>query len=416
LTGILLSVALACPRFVEAQGTTRASGYRGTFGADTRNPDRAQKADASMSLTMTDDSRNQLVSRLQGERLDSWMLRTGRYTALDGTLAYQRKTQRWALGLTTTSTLQYSSQGAGPATDHSANVNISLPLGRRTAVALSERLLYAPRYQATSMLLRTGDTANTVETPAPVGAYSSATNVALSHQLGQTSTVTLHYDLQNVNFSGSDVDLRTWGAGARFSRRLTRAASLHVGYGQRIARYAGPVADRNVRIHDLEFGIQYNRSVGRLLTLTIVPGSSIVATTRGHQFRPSAEVALNRRIGRAWNARGVYRRKSEFIEGFDVPFFVDTATIGVAGFVGRRLDISGSATYSASQVASVGGASFDSKSAATAATFAITRHWALFGEYQYYDHHIPGGISGPAALASGGHSVRVGLKWWRPLR
>ena len=415
LNGLLVSMVVACPALADAQSAGPAGTPRALFGADTRDPDRAQKADASMSLTFTDDSRNQLMSRLQGERLDSWMLRNGRFAALDGTLQYQKKTRRWTIGAATTSTLQYAAQAAGAATDHSANVAINMSLGRRTTFSATERVLYAPQYRADGLLLQSR-TSEAAGTSTPTGAYSSATNLGVSQRLSRASTVAFHYDVENVSFAGSGGDLRTWGAGARLYRRLTRSAALQLGYGQRVGRYSGTAADRTVRIHDLELGIEYRRSVSRLMTLTFVPGSSIVATTRGHDFRPSGEILLNRRIGRAWHARAGYRRKAELIEGVDAPFFVDAVTGQVLGSVGRRIDVTASAAYSASQIASSGGASFDSESVSARASFAMSRHWALFGEYQYYSHRGSATIALAGVGVPGGHSARMGLRWWRPLR
>ena len=417
---MLIWAFCACPRVAEGQNRAPVAGNRAVFGADGRDPERSRKADVSMSLTVTDDNRNRLVSRLQGEMLDSWMLRNGRYPALDGTLHYARKTKRFAFDADTTSTIQYSSQLREPMTDHSGGIAVRVPAGRRTEFSGSQRILYAPRYRLpmASELMVNRPVPALSNTPAAasqaLGAHSSTSNVRVSHRVDSRSTAAFSYDLQSVHFAGAETDLLTWGAGGRFTRRVSRYAALRLGYARRVGRY-GRAPEQSIRIHDLDLGLDYNRTMTRSMSLTITPGSSLVVTSQGKRYRPSGEIAVSRRFGRSWMGRMRYRRSSEFIEGFEDPFFVDVATAAVAGYVRRGLEVGASASYSTSEIGSLGTTYFDSLSGSAQATLAINHRWAVFAEYLDHDQRMEGAMAVSATSPLNRHSMRAGLKWRKSL-
>jgi hypothetical protein len=110
----------------------------------------------------------------------------------------------------------------------------------------------------------------------------------------------------------------------------------------------------------------------------------------------------------------LYRRRPEFVGGFDEPVFLDSATAGLEGFLGRRLELSTSAVYSTGVIGSK--ATYDSYSGSARASFGMNRHLALSLEYVYYSHRFAGDITVPAAAALDRHSVRAGVNWWSPLR
>ena len=128
----------------------------------------------------------------------------------------------------------------------------------------------------------------------------------------------------------------------------------------------------------------------------------------------TGEGVMKQYLSRSWSARMLYRRRPEFVGGFPEPVFLDSATAGLEGFIGRRLELSTSAVYSTGEIGSK--ATYDSYSGSARASFAMSRRLALSLEYLYYSHRFAGDIPVPAAAVLDRHSVRAGIRWWSRLR
>lgn len=372
-----------------------------------------------MLLNVTNDSGRKLSA---GSDRDAWATRQGAYSAAEGLLTFRRKHRRIVFDADARTSFQYHPQISDTIGDYGARVAVQLPLRRRTQLSATHSSSYFQSYQLPTLaeepteLGRFAQISESRHAVSRLAAYVSATSVHLEERLTPRSSIHVEYDAQSVQFAEDDADLRTWGARGRFSRRIARSVLVRVGYGQRVGRYGASHSSGAVRIHDLDLGIDYRRSLSRTLTVNVTPGSSIVVGSEGHEYRVTGDVLVKRRVGRTWNTTVLYRRSSEFIEGFTAPFFVDSATAGVAGHLGRRVDIAGSAGYSTGDLSSMSYAMYDSYSGSARVRYALDRHIAVSLEYLYYNHRFDGEIAIPAAAVVNRHSMRIGLLWWRPLR
>jgi hypothetical protein len=393
---------------------------RRMFGHDRRDPNRREQADFSMFFNVTNDTGQKLREGSDRTVLDRWTTREGAYSAVGGLLTYRKKHRRIVFDADARSTVQYHPQLTDTIGDYGARVAVQTPVGRRMDLSASHSSSYFQSYQLPMLAdqpVQTGGFADMSEAQqalSRLAAYTSFTNVRAVHRVSARSSIDLDYDIQSTQFAGDETDLHTWGARGRFSHRMTRSASLRLGYGQRVGRY-GAAASR-VRIHDVDLGVDYTRTLGRSMTLNIAPGSSVAVGSEGRQYRMTGDVVAKRRLGRSWDATMLYRRSSEFIEGFADPFFVDSATARVAGHLGRRVDLAASAGYSTGDLWSMSHAMYDSYSASTRVRYALDRHVAVSVEYLFYNHRFDGVVAVPTAAAVNRHSMRVGLSWWRPLQ
>jgi hypothetical protein len=381
---------------------------------DDRDPNRLQKADFSLSLNVTNDKDNGSV--LERELFGLSMQPAGMSSGLDGILSYRRKMKRMTVGADTTSTLQHYAQVSDAIGDHGAHLTLLVPLRRRTELFASQALTYSESYRLLAFPALAASAAapvlgsNTGEAVSRLKAYTATTNLGVTQTLSRRSSIDFGYDLQSIRFSTGEADLRTWGAGGRFTRRLTRAALLRFAYGQRLGHYGSFSPGQITRMQDSGVGIDYESPRRRPIAISVTSGSTIVVG----RVLVTGEAVVKQYLSRSWAANIRYRRRPEFVGGFAEPVFLDSATAGLEGSLGRRLELSTSAVYSTGEIGSQ--ATYDSYSGSARASFAMNRRLALSLEYLYYSHRFAGDITVPAAAALDRHSVRAGLRWWTPLR
>jgi hypothetical protein len=395
------------------------------FGSDRGNPNRRHKADLFLSSFATKDND---VSPAAGARgvVDPRLGGDALYSALQGVVSYRRKTARTTLSADAGSTLHYHPQLNNTFGDYGAGATLQGRLRRRTEISATQRVTYFQNYRM-SVIPPVSDQA-VGAVPAAYGgealsrleAFSSMTSLRVTQTLSTKTSADIASEFQSVDFVNGGTDLRTWGAGGRVTRRLNRSVALQAGYGQRHGRYGASSGGPPTRIHDVNVNIDYR---GQRTTVSVRPGSSIVDDSQGRQYRAAGEVAINRRLGKAWSAGFVYRRSSEFVEGFADPFFLDAATVGLTGRVSRRIELSTWAGYSSGVIGlwdesngPMSQAPYESYSGSARANVSMNRQWAVTLEYLYYNHQFAGDIHGPAPAALDRHSMRVGMRWWSPLR
>jgi hypothetical protein len=415
--GCLLAIAsilLASAAAAEPPDVATPLAPRPLFGFDSRDPNRLQKADFSLSLNVTNDKDD--GSALERELFGLLMQPAGMSSGLHGILSYRRKMKRMTVAADTTSTLQRYEQIQDTVGDHGASLTLRVPLLRRTELFASQRLMYLQSYRLFAFPDLSADAAvpvlgsNTDAAVSRLKAYTATTNVGLTQTLSRRSSIDFGYDFQSIQFSTGEADLRTWGAGGRFTRRLTRSTFLRFGYGQRLGQYGGFSPGQTTRMQDSGVGIDYESPRRKPIAISVTSGSTLVVG----RVLVTGEADVKQYLSRSWSARIRYRRRPEFVGGFTEPVDLDSATAGVEGFVGRRLELSTSAVYSTGEIGSQ--ATYESYSGSAVASFAMNRRLALSLEYLYYSHRFAGDITLPAAASLNRHSVRAGIRWWTPLR
>jgi hypothetical protein len=161
-------------------------------------------------------------------------------------------------------------------------------------------------------------------------------------------------------------------------------------------------------------------SVGTSLYSTVTPNG----TTPGDSFSLSNHVLvtgsanLNRQIGRSWSGTVSYSRGLQYVQGFSGPFFSDSVSAGLSGYVNARGRLSLSAAYSSGQVHPVGTSQgYGTYSGQAGYQLAVGRYLAVSADYSYYHYLFDQAATLPVGMNQGVNrqSIRVGLNIWLPL-
>ncbi len=318
------------------------------------------------------------------------------------------------------------------------SVGLSWKATQRSNVRLSETVSYSPFYSfGTFPGLSPSGPGQIVpitpdyplfEEPA-LSVYSSA---SYDYRLSPRSTVSADYSYSSTNYTTHDVPFRDWRAGGLYTYRLSSAANLRLGYhfrrGYSSAYYGGEPYDS----HDLDVGVDYSKalsfsrkttfgfSVSPSITKSIAANGTTAAVSPQFEthYRVNGNVYLNRQIGRSWSARVDYQRQTEYVQGFTTPFFTDTATATIGGFIDQRSRFGVSTGYTRGSTAYTSASgTYNTYFASANYQFAVTKWLALYADYGYYHYLFDQGIVLPAGMNRGQNrqSVHGGVNLWAPL-
>jgi hypothetical protein len=120
---------------------------------------------------------------------------------------------------------------------------------------------------------------------------------------------------------------------------------------------------------------------------------------------------------RTWQARADARRGFEFIPELSAPVYTNGFTAVVDGMLTDRLALNSSAGYSDGKSALNNSSAYKTYQGAARLKWALTRNWALYGEYQYYFYDLRGTLQLLPGVPPGlkRNSVRVGMTLWVPV-
>lgn len=431
LASSLLLMAALFPSEAEGQGRP----YRSLFGGaatDATNP-RSLTASVSLAGGYDDDvlAETGAVGRPDPARV------AGVFSAVAGDLSFIIMGERTQLQI-----------GLGSQLRHFAEVNEVVPVGshftgafsrqltRTTTVGVQQAIAYTPSYLYG---LLASLAAPAVGETFPSGAdyviddlraYSLSTGANITQRVGRRGAASMRAGFRKIAFLADEGDVDTlgltsWELGGAFTYGFTRDATLRLGYVRRHAEYASAL--RPVQ-HDLDIGVDYRRALSRSRRtyLGISTGAALMETPSElpsgeeqvvRQYSPLARVSLSHHMGRTWTAMATYQRQGRFIEGLRTPVFTDGVTLGVRGFLSRRVDASASAAYSKGKQIGLQASDFASYTGSLRFRFALTRQTAAFAEYLAYFYDFAAGArlpsSAPAKLRRNG--IRVGLTFWMPV-
>jgi hypothetical protein len=421
-SALVLAAAIPC--------SAQSRPFRGLFGSRVQNPNRAQSLTFSASVYAgwddnalaaepgVSDPRTQAESTLAGMTLG---------------LQYGKRAGR----------VQY---GAGVGTEYryyadlddvrggnlALSFGMSAALSRRTQLQLSQDFAYQPFYQYS--LFPTLPTIDPPDLGVPPtldpdfvlsreSGWISTSNVNLERQLGRRSTLSTFYSYGRSDFNGESAempdafDVQSHAAGVRFLRRMTRNASLHVGYSYRFGEYGADTPE--VQGHDIDIGVDYARALtlSRRAHFAFSTGSSMIQTGGQRYFRVIGGANFTYQIARAWTASANYNRSMGFVARFGDPFFSDNVAAGLEGFLGRRVRLSFSAAYSTGDVGFGSRAEgFRTSTAGATAQYAFTTYLAAYLEYLYFRYRFPESLGFPGGSGPvNRNGVRGGLSLVLPI-
>jgi hypothetical protein len=240
------------------------------------------------------------------------------------------------------------------------------------------------------------------------------------YRVGQHSTLVGYGSLRHVNFTDSSPDLSSGSIGGRYNQRLTRFMTLHAGYGFNIWQYPGD--NVNLYSNDIHGGVSYARPlpVSDRTRVGFDVSTAFVSAPDSTQFRVNGYGFVSYVLSRSWAVSGVYRRDTTVEEGFAVPFFLFSDSIGgsLTGSIKRRVLLTASGGYSVGryEVASIQNRTHwvDGSLTATTVLFRTLAAYVTGGTGQYdFERRI--GLLRGTPLSSTSIWFHAGLTFRLPL-
>ncbi len=297
----------------------------------------------------------------------------------------------------------------------------NVPLGRRTSLLLDGHLTYRPLTVGAlfpGMFERpdlfSGNVAR-LPTEYDFGVsdqhYMTAdASVTVSHALSSRSSLAGGYEIQRAYGGSFGRELTTQRVFGRYTRSLARGLSMRLGYGRRFVDYDIDGERRHLMQHDIDAGLDYNRSLSfsRRTTLSFSSGTRVTSYDEYAPFNAENRVRfdvvggalLRHEIGRTWSAGLDYRREVQFVGVLGEPTLSDGVSASIVGLSGRRV------SFSAAAGAASGRVGFDRDSASGFVAYhgsagvhtALNAYLAANVDYVYYRYRFDRGEVLPSGL------------------
>ena len=425
---VVLAVASCAPSAALAQGR---AGFRPVFGgAAPPAIDARLSLNASLSVAQAYDE--DLLADA-GAAPQPGVQAAGLYSSLTPLVGFTGRARRVGFSLNGTSNLRRYEVGRLSLMNYDLAAGVNVDLGRRTKIVANQAASYAPSY----LYALFGDAPTTPVAGEPIAgapdyktssfqSYTYATSAALSHSLSPRASFSVDGAVRRTDFVGNvggvgDMDWTS--VGGHYRHQLNGALVLNVGY----TRWESRNALLRTTEHDLQSGIGVTRAlsatrrtafgftVGPTMARNAVPIAGRWES-RSPQFRVVGDAFFEREIGRTWSTRGAYRRALTYVEGLAGPVYADSASIGTAGFVGRRTDLLFAASYVTGEMASAvaAAAPFNTYMGNARLRIGLSHNLAAFIDGIFYDYWfdprlivLPG--IPPSYTRAG---VRVGVTLW----
>jgi len=349
------------------------------------------------------------------------------YTGANVSLAYTSKPRRNQFSLNLSSAGRYYSDlHEVVTTRHNGAFALDVQPALDWRVQLSGTASYSPYYDV--VLGPTGQTLWSADNP-PVSEDASVSKqhsmqygsfVGVTHNFTAGTILALNYGMryrQVLSVSGADMD--TQRAGFQFTHAIAKDVAVKVGYAYGLSTTGDPQA-LPIRNNDLDIGLNYGKTFAPSVrtSLAFTTGSTIVSAADGQHFRVTGSGRLMRRLSPSWTAMLAYDRGLQVPDGATRPFFSDTLTGSLGGYLGRRLNVRLQPTYSHGVVGLGGDANpYNAWTNTSRVEFALSRRVALYGEHFLYRYRFATAAGLPAQLMPSvdRQGARVGLTLWAPI-
>jgi hypothetical protein len=317
---------------------------------------------------------------------------------------------------------------------HRFGLQLSAPVSRRVTFYASPRADYSPRY---SFELLSGplpvnpesgqpEFTNT-EAPASGVDYSVVANNSFRYgviggavvDIGSRSTFTVDGGYTKRTSDLAEFDMEVRNGGFSFEHRFTRNAGLELGYSYVEGDHGSGL---DTRAHNVDIGVDYRRPLSqtRRTFVSFNTGSTIAESEiSGRRVQAIGSATLTHYMKRTWTAVVEYRRRLQYVDGFDRPLFGDAVTTGFNGLLSRRMELIGRANYTSGIVGlSSGAPRFESYAASLRLRRAISRRIAGYVEGLFYHYKFDEDAVRPPGLPPTFDRLafRCGLSLWVPLR
>ena len=415
----VLAMVLACA-VAPASAQTRRP-YRALFGPGESDDERADQLILNMSVYSGLDDTSRFAT---GALLDDALLAGRAHQGGTMTLGFLRRRPRSTVTASASSALRYyNSLNQIGTQKHNGGFGVTALASRRLTFKLAQELSYSPSYQLMLGHAPQQDTPDVTfaaaNTDYGVGrekaiAYGSAAGATYVWNEGRD--LTLGYTLNYTNyFERSDFGMQQ--GNVRFTQRLTSALALRLGYGLGSGSMTGLTSAVH---HDLDIGLAFNKAfaLSPRTSVGFTSGSTVVSIENQRHFELTGSVQLRRLLSRRWSSSLEYQRGLTRVDTMPRPYVANTMYGDVGGFLGSRVKLTVQPLYSWGADIADASRTFHSVTGTARVDTAVSRHWAIFGEFFYYDYRFAASPDLPATLAAG--MTRQGLRWglalWKPLR
>lgn len=344
---------------------------------------------------------------------------------------YSFRTRRVQLGATATSAVRhYSELGQLQNVSETAGLGVAMQFARRTSLFANQTVSYSPSYLY-GLFPTLGEMAlGEVPSAAPDhSAYDNEsfaywTTASMSHGLTRRGRLTAGIDYRFTDYQREFFfrrDLKSFGAQAGYSRSLSRHSTVSLGYRFRNSDYYFSLGGRKTKEHGVDVRMDYTRplSATRRATFGFSAGSALIDTPLAidplgafeQQYRFLGDAHAGYQFSRSWQVAGSYSRTFEYVPGLRDPVFADGFSAGLQGLLSRRWEMSASTGFSDGESVQDTESAYSTYRVEARLRYAMTRNWAMYGEYLYYYYNfrnstqLPPGV--PPMLERNG--VRLGL-------
>jgi hypothetical protein len=238
-----------------------------------------------------------------------------------------------------------------------------------------------------------------------------------------------------TDYLSEDIPTSNWSTlnlGGFYRHRLNITRSLRMGYNYRRASYTVPAAPDGQGPqpdeHYFFVGVTVERAFSdQYRTMLSFEGGPSVFNTVATDLNPSSDrlrfsfgAAVAHQIGRSWLLAASFDRGSKFNRGYGGPIYANEYYASATGFLNARTDVTTSVAHTeAASVLAVAGRRFTTTTAGARLRYALSRNWALEGQYFHYSYDFTESPGVPILFAVperfSRHSMRGGVSVFLPI-
>ena len=206
-----------------------------------------------------------------------------------------------------------------------------------------------------------------------------------------------------------------------------RFASLRLSY--RLGdneQQLGAQAAQSLRVQDFRGGVSLQRRLSRARAVSVSIDAGVIRSRTDAAVgnaqtafsSPSGSFSARLDLSRGWSLAADVGRSVGVLDGLSTDPFATTATsVQLYGTIGRRVQLAVVGAHSNGGALQSQRGSFESTGASTQLQYALSRSWATFASYSYYDHRLLDVNVVPTGFATryGRNAFRVGASVWLPI-
>jgi hypothetical protein len=414
--------------------TPRSNGpFAGLFGGDITQP-RTEALDFRGSVFGA--YQHVVVPDSVVGAVDPRYQQSGPFSGATGSLAYERRTERARFGVNGGATLwQYSAISEGMTVGTNGSTNISVNVSPKLLLDARASVSRSPFYGFSPLLFDAGAPVGSSAVPngglltPGAGAASFSEEVfdmnagtAVTSNFSKRSGISGALEWRQSRFLGlSANDLASWYGRGTFHHRLSRAMSLHAGYGSEQVQYEASASVTNetrLRNETIDIGVDYGDTltISRRVRVSFGSSTSVIRFQNDTHFRLNGRASITRGLRRTWSASASYVRDSEYAAGFVAPLLTDSANGWFGGLVNPRTRWGVGGAFSRGTVGFDTPDSFFTYTFTTRLERALSRRMGVFAQYGYYKYQVPQNSTQlPLFSMFSRNIVTGGLTFWAPI-